>query len=148
MISDAEKKAIDAAMTAGDFKAAIRLALGAGATPSPWSMTEAVLLAEVTALCEQHGVVPIHISTPHHNKGRHLIGFPDLLLVGRRIAFRELKSMNGMLPGHGLRPEQTTWKNRLLAAGQDWSIWTPRDLLDGTVKREITELSQPTRTAP
>jgi len=119
------------------INAAFREAMDAGAPPSPWSMSEAELHAEVIALCKQHGIWWIHIDTPHHNKTPHLKGFPDLQLIGaRRIAFRELKKER-----KSLDPRQTTWKYRLTAAGADWDIWRPSDLLSGQIARELAGLN-------
>ena len=107
---------------------------------SVWQMTEAQLLAEVTSRCERHGVASVHVDNAHHSKRRgDLIGFPDLILCGRNgVAFRELKREG---PGYSLRPAQTAWKWRLLAAGQSWDIWQPSDLASGRIDRELTALS-------
>jgi hypothetical protein len=103
-------------------------------------MTEEELLAEVTERCDQRGITWVHISAPHHNRRRHnLIGFPDLLLVGPAgIAFRELKS-NRL--GARASSEQTVWKYRLQAIGQDWQLWRPEDLRSGRIDRELDGLS-------
>lgn len=101
-------------------------------------MTEAELLAEVAARCEERGIAWVHIDTPAHNKRRqNLIGFPDLFLCGTKgIAFRELKSQ---YTGR-MRSKQTTWKYRLVAAGQDWDLWRPSDLESGRIDRELDGL--------
>ncbi len=53
-------------------------------------------------------------------------GFPDLVLVpppGRgSVIYRELKSK-----GAKLTPEQEVWRDRLLAAGENWALWQPDD---------------------
>ncbi len=113
-----------------------REAMDAGAEPSIRSMTEDQLHAEVTRLCEQRGIRWVHIDTPYRNKSRDLIGFPDLQLFGTAgIAFRELKSQHGKM-----RPEQTDWRYRLLAAGQDWAVWRPSDLASGAIAAELDRL--------
>ena len=101
-------------------------------------MTEDQLLKEVVRRCEKRGIAWVHIDTPHHNKRRqNLIGFPDLFLCGpRRVAFRELKKEYGRISS----PEQTTWKYRLKAAGQDWDLWKPSDLESGRIDRELDQL--------
>jgi hypothetical protein len=108
--------------------------------PSIWQMTEAQLLAEITGRCDQFGISWVHIDTPHHNKQRqNLVGFPDLFLCGPdSVAFRELKR-EGPLRGR-LRPEQTDWKYRLRAAGQNWDIWRPSDLDSGRIDQELEAL--------
>lgn len=52
-------------------------------------------------------------------------GFPDLVLVSRdgRVLFRELKKIGGTLSKY-----QIEWRDRLLAGGNDWDLWTPLDL--------------------
>ena len=98
-------------------------------------MTEAELLAEVIQRCEQRGIWWVHIDTPHHNKRRqNMLGFPDLFLCGTtRTAFRELKSEYGRTSSK----EQTTWKYKLKAAGQDWDLWKPSDLKSGRIDLEL-----------
>jgi hypothetical protein len=105
---------------------------------STWRMTEAQLLAEVISLCEQRRIWWVHIDTPFHNKRRqNLIGFPDLFLCGTAgIMFRELKKQRGFTSS----PEQTNWKYRLVAAGQDWGLWQPSDLESGRISRELDSL--------
>jgi hypothetical protein len=101
-------------------------------------MTEDELLAEVAARCEQRGIWWVHIDTPFHNKRRqNMIGFPDLFLCGtKRAAFRELKSQwRGRMSS-----EQTDWRYRLQAAGQDWDLWRPSDLESGRIDRELDGL--------
>jgi hypothetical protein len=102
-------------------------------------MTEAELLTEVIIRCRKHGVVPIHIDTPHHNKGRELKGYPDLILHGtHRLAFRELKSQTGRM-----RPDQTLWMYRQVGEGLDWGLWRPKDLKSGRIDRELAVLCRP-----
>ena len=45
-------------------------------------------------------------------------GAPDLVLVGKRTIFRELKMKGGKLSAR-----QKYWGERLLASGQDWDVW-------------------------
>src|SRR5271166_5454916 len=93
---------------------------GSPAGPSRWQMTEEQLLAEIIERCRRLDVKCVHVDTPHHNKrAQNMIGFPDLFLCGKhRMAFRELKREG---PPR-LRPDQTTWRYRLLAIGADWAI--------------------------
>lgn len=61
--------------------------------------------------------------TPVSGDGK---GFPDLVLVPPpghgRVIYRELKS-----PGRRLDPDQEVWRDRLLAAGENWAVWYPAD---------------------
>jgi hypothetical protein len=107
---------------------------------SIWQMTEDELLDAVIARCEDRGIHWVHIDNPRYNRRRgHLRGFPDLQLVGTGMMFRELKTANGAW--RGLRPHQTDWKYWLLAAGQDWAIWSPRDLVSGQIDAELDRIA-------
>lgn len=59
-----------------------------------------------------------------HDSRRNAAGFPDLVIVGRRILFVELKAEKGRL-----RPEQNVWLDRLRGALGDASVavWRPSD---------------------
>ena len=60
-------------------------------------------------------------------------GFPDLLLVGPTVMFRELKKELGKLSS-----DQEQWRDALIAAGADWGIWRPSDLRRGRVVAQLT----------
>lgn len=109
-------------------------------TASKWQMTEDQLLEEVVRLCAERGITPVHIDQPYRNRKTHLrtlTGFPDLFVCGPRgVAFRELKKEGRV----NLRPAQTVWKYRLLAAGQNWDVWKPSDLESGRIERELDAL--------
>lgn len=49
-------------------------------------------------------------------------GFPDLLLVRERVIYAEIKRDDGQLT-----LEQRQWRDWLLAAGQEYYTWRPRD---------------------
>lgn len=51
-------------------------------------------------------------------------GFPDLVLVhpDTGVLWRELKTDRGQLT-----PDQQRWATTLVAAGQNWALWRPRD---------------------
>jgi hypothetical protein len=63
-------------------------------------------------------------------------GWPDWTIIGTRIIHRELKSERGTL-----RPEQRAVGDRILAAGGDWAVWRPTDLLSLRIARELTAIS-------
>lgn len=101
-------------------------------------MTEDQLYYAITSgsrkqpgLCTQLGIRWFHV----HDSRRSVPGFPDLVLVSARIAYRELKSDEGIL-----RPEQREWRDALRAAGADWDIWRPRDLTSGRIRSELATL--------
>jgi hypothetical protein len=56
-------------------------------------------------------------------------GFPDLVLAAlTAVLFVELKVGKGKLS-----PEQKVWRDRLLAAGADWQLWTDADWAEGRI---------------
>ena len=101
-------------------------------------MTEAELLYAVTSgsrkqpgLCARLGVRWYHA----YDSRRSVPGWPDLVIVGREVLFRELKSDAGTL-----RPEQQQWRDTLRAAGADWAVWRPSDLTSGRIETELRAL--------
>lgn len=99
-------------------------------------MTEAQLNSRVLYRAKKHGWKVLRIQralaggawmTPAAK------GFPDLLLVGPRMLYRELKRELGRLS-----EEQETWREAILAAGGDWAVWRPSDLRTGEILRDLT----------
>lgn len=104
---------------------------------------ELAFQAEVLALCEGRNLWPVLVNPARFTqRAASNRGFPDLVIYGPGGAIhRELKISLGY--GRGLSPAQTTWRNRLQAAGQDWAIWTPRELRDGSIERELDAIETP-----
>ena|SRR5690242_18556003 len=71
-----------------------------------------------------------------HNSARSEPGWPDSTIIGRRVLFRELKSECGRVT-----PEQAAVGRRLKAAGENWRVWRPSDLLTGQIAKELTEVA-------
>lgn len=94
-------------------------------------MTETELLHQVLAYCTKLGLDAHHCR--YYTADR---GFPDLVIIGRHILFRELKNANAA-PSAAQR--RLGW--RLRAAGADWAIWRPGDWHSGRIKRELLELA-------
>lgn len=68
-------------------------------------------------------------------------GFPDWVLAGPGgLIVRELKSEHGTLPG-----DQRQWGRLMRAAGLDWQVWRPSDLLSGRIEAEVKALAEPAR---
>src|ERR1700759_1492577 len=64
-------------------------------------------------------------------------GWPDWVIIGRGgILYRELKAEHGTLS-----PEQRHVGELITRAGGNWAVWRPRDLLDGTIARELASLA-------
>lgn len=95
-------------------------------------VSEADLQAAVLDLAALLGVWAWHDNDPRRNRA----GLPDLLLVGNRLAYRELKSATGRL-----RPEQVDVLYRLQAAGVDVGVWRPEDLRTGRVLAEMRAIA-------
>lgn len=98
-------------------------------------MTEAELQEKVIRLAGQLGLRVFHSGVPWHDVGR---GLPDLIIVGRRVLWAELKSAGGRLS-----PQQREWQRDLVAAGQSWRLWRPAHLASGQVESELRELAGP-----
>jgi hypothetical protein len=94
-------------------------------------MTEAELEREVLALAAKRELRVLSIPD-----SRRLItgtGYPDLTIAGRRgVLWRELKTEGGQLSA-----DQRRWKYQLLASGQNWGVWRPRDLAAGEVAAQL-----------
>lgn len=101
---------------------------------SELTMTEASLLGRVRHLCDLYRTEHYHTkdsrgSTP---------GFPDLVIVGPGgVLYRELK-----VNGRGLTTEQRRWRRSLLAAGQDFEVWTRDDYATGRITNQIARISR------
>ena len=64
-------------------------------------------------------------------------GWPDWVIVGRGgILYRELKTEHGAPTA-----AQRHVGDLITRAGGDWAVWRPRDLLDGSVGRQLATLA-------
>lgn len=96
-------------------------------------MLEAELLAEVRRMCRDLGLWTYHT----RNSIGSDRGWPDLVIIGPHgIVFIELKRQH-----ERPTPEQREVGRRLAGAGCRWDVWRPSDLIDGTIGRELAELS-------
>lgn len=98
------------------------------------AMSEAELMEAIRAMVKDLGLLAFHAADSRRSWGR---GYPDLTIVGKAgCIWREYKT------GHGsLSPEQRQWGDALRAAGQRWSVWRPRHLLDGSIGRELADVA-------
>lgn len=102
-------------------------------------MTEADLLAAIVGLCDQATppVRWVHLVAVKYERCPWVKGLPDLLLVGAASSmWREIKTGSTRITA-----VQDSWLDALEAAGLDADVWTPRDLADGSVAREISALN-------
>lgn len=91
-------------------------------------MTESELERAVVGLLKHYALYGYHT----HDSRRSVGGFPDWVIIGEVVLYRELKTQDGTLS-----PSQSRVRNLLLAAGCDWSLWRPSDLHSGRIEREL-----------
>ncbi len=110
--------------------------------PVATAMTEAELQDLVRITCETLGLLYWHDT----DSRRNYAGFPDTVIVGTSVLWAELKRERGA----DLRPAQVVWRDRLIAAGQQYRLWRPTDWLTGAIARDLTALRPSVRpfTAP
>ena len=97
-------------------------------------MSEKKLRAEIYGRCSELGLFYIHHPDSRRADGR---GWPDLTIIGAEEAlFRELKSTRGRL-----RVDQRRVGSMLTRIGYDWAVWRPVHLLDGTVERQLADIT-------
>lgn len=66
-------------------------------------------------------------------------GYPDLTLVGNgRVVFLEIKSATGRLS-----PDQGEWKRKIIDAGQEWFLVTPKSWTSGEVDKILGTSTRP-----
>lgn len=94
-------------------------------------MTEAELQRAVEKLCDKYSLLFFHDRDSRKNPP----GLPDLVIVGNVVLWVELKSATGTL-----KPEQRTWRYALEDAGQQYRLWRPSDLANGTIEETLRNL--------
>lgn len=109
--------------------AGCRSARDRGASGVP-GLSEKQFQQQVTDLCGWLGLRYYHT----YDSRRSNPGFPDLLIVGSRTIFVELKSESGRMSR-----AQREWMEALDASGQEGHVWRPSDF--DTVVRVLRELA-------
>jgi hypothetical protein len=92
------------------------------------------LQQSITDLCKLLGLDCFHV----RNARGMAPGWPDLVIVGSHVLYRELKTETGVLSA-----EQKRVGARLAGAGADWAVWRPRDLRSGVIERQLRQLTPP-----
>lgn len=88
----------------------------------------------IRAMVRDLGLLAFHAADSRRSWGR---GYPDLTITGRGgTIFRECKTEAG-----SLSPEQRQWGDTLKRGGGNWAVWRPRDLLDGSIGRELAAVA-------
>jgi hypothetical protein len=96
-------------------------------------MTEAELLNATVKRCQDWGLLWYHSYDYRRVK---MAGWPDLVIVGHGILFRELKSASGSVSA-----DQAAWRRALQASDGNWAVWRPADLESGRIDRELRQLT-------
>lgn len=91
-------------------------------------MTERSLQASIIELCKLFGLKWYHT----YDSRRSNMGWPDLVIYGSGILYRELKDATRKLTAH-----QVQCGDDLRRAGQDWAVWRPLDLQSGRIENEL-----------
>lgn len=99
-------------------------------------MPEDTLMEHIRDACKAMHLDVFHVHDARRSWGP---GFPDLTIVGRRVLWAECKREDGELTAL-----QRRWARHLQAAGQQWVLWRPSDLLSGEIGRILWELTQAT----
>lgn len=86
--------------------------------PGVYVMTEREFQDKVLKYAQYLGLLCYHT----HDSRRSQAGFPDLVIVGKRTIFAELKSERGKLSN-----PQREWLLRLRDSGQEVYVWRPDD---------------------
>lgn len=90
-------------------------------------MTHDEIVVEIQSRARRRGVLSHYCPDSRRCDGDR--GIPDLLLVGMfGAAFVEVKA-----PHDRVKPDQTTWKHALRAAGQEYHLVHGDALLNGVV---------------
>jgi hypothetical protein len=95
-------------------------------------MSEDELESNVKAMCRTLDLAYYHT----RNSRQSVEGFPDDVIVGTAVLYRELKRS-----GKNPSARQQGWLDRLGAAGQDVGVWRPEDWLSGRVEDELRAVS-------
>ena len=100
--------------------------------PRAAAMSEADLQESVRQHCASLGLFHYH----PWSSVRSEPGWPDSVIIGRKVLFRELKTEYGKLS-----PAQVKVSYLLRAAGANWKVWRPSDLFSGLIAAELTEVA-------
>lgn len=96
-------------------------------------MSETQLLEHIRSACRKLGLKCYHTHNSKHSER----GFPDLVILGNPVLFRELKSSTGKVT-----PDQQAWLDELREKGQDAGVWRPADWVAGHVQKRLGEIAR------
>ncbi len=96
------------------------------------AMKEDELLTNVLELAKIKGWGAYHVRNSRAGVVQGDTGFPDLVLVRKRLLFVELKTELGVIS-----PDQEKWAKWLRIAGHVVRYWRPSDWMDGIIERAL-----------
>jgi len=99
-------------------------------TPAHQRLTEAQLQNLIFAMCGRLRLYVYHT----FDSRRCARGFPDLVIIGRRVLWRELKDWK---PTSRTSREQGEVLTGLCRAGQDAGVWRPVDWFSGQITAQL-----------
>jgi hypothetical protein len=101
-------------------------------------MTEEDLDAAVVQLCDELGLITLHVREPGR-EGGEWAGFPDRVIYGPNrpyVLYRELKTRTGVSAG------QKRWRWRLAERfHQDYAVWRASDWSSGRIAEQLAALA-------
>lgn len=98
--------------------------------PGAKNQPETVFQANVGSYATRRGALHYHT----HNSERSEGGFPDSVIVGNYVMYRELKSDSDSA---SVSAKQRKWIEKLESVGADVAVWWPIDWETGKVQAEI-----------
>jgi len=102
----------------------------ASTVPGALNMAETKLQSKVQEYAVRKGLLHYHT----HNSERSEAGFPDSVIVGNWVMYRELKSDSDSA---AVSKEQRKWIQALEAVGVDVDVWWPIDWEKGRIQEEM-----------
>lgn len=102
----------------------------ASSIPGARSLPETVLQSNVTSYAKRKHLLHYHTHRSDRSEG----GFPDSVIVGNWVMYRELKSDKD---GAKVSEAQQEWIEGLEAAGVDADVWWPIDWESGKIQDEM-----------
>lgn len=107
----------------------------AGTIPGAKNMAESKFQAKIGQYALHKGLLHYHT----HNSERSEGGFPDSVIVGEYVMYRELKSDSDSAT---VSPKQRKWIEALEAAGVDVDIWWPVQWESGEIQDQMNDCAR------
>jgi hypothetical protein len=99
-------------------------------------MTGHEMDAKIAMMLKELGLTGVHIPDSRRIDQAGY-GWPDWVIVGTRIIYREIKGSNDILS-----IAQRKVARAIMHAGGDWAVWGPQDFYPrGRVRRELESIA-------